>query len=325
MHLVLNTFGTQLLVEDGQFLVITADKRQLLPPAAVRTITIGKGIRLSSNALMLAIAHEVDVLLVEKAGNNLGRIWSAKYGSIATIRKNQAIFGASPEAVLWVTSLLSFKLQNQLSILYALGGFEVAAVRVAERKILAAAERLKAIDGYSITEVAGKIRAAEGQAALAYFEAISALLPQPYQFGGRSRQPAKDAFNCLLNYAYGILYGRVELALIKAGLDPYMGVFHRDEYNRPSLVYDVIERYRVWADHVVTHLCVQQAIAEDFFSISPNDGGYWLEGLGKRVLIQSMNDYMDEVVPINQVPRSRLTHIDLDAQALATMMKQIGR
>ena len=137
------------------------------------------------------------------------------------------------------------------------------------------------------------------------------------KFEGRSQHPALDAFNCLLNYGYGILYGKIEGALIKAGIDPYVGVFHRDDYNRPVLVFDIIEIYRVWIDYVVINLANQHIINEDFFSIK-EDGSYWLEALGKRILIQSVNDYFDEVVKIGALERSRANHINIYAQKLAT-------
>lgn len=60
--------------------------------------------------------------------------------------------------------------------------------------------------------------------------------------------------NALLNYGYGILYGSIQVELIKAGIDPYIGVLHRDNYNKPVLVYDIIELYRTWIDEVVFSL-----------------------------------------------------------------------
>ncbi len=47
------------------------------------------------------------------------------------------------------------------------------------------------------------------------------------------------------------MYARVEKSLMLAGLDPYVGFLHRDDYNYKSLVYDFIEPYRAWADKVV--------------------------------------------------------------------------
>ena len=109
--------------------------------------------------------------------------------------------------------------------------------------------------------------------------------------------------------------------MIKAGIDPYVGILHRDDYNRPVLVYDVIELYRIWVDYVVYRLAVQNAISEDFYSVR-EDGSCWLEGLGRRVLIQSLNDYMEEVISVKGVSRSRFHQIQLYAQALAQKFKK---
>jgi CRISPR-associated protein Cas1 len=123
-------------------------------------------------------------------------------------------------------------------------------------------------------------------------------------------------FNALLNYGYGILYGKIEGALIKAGIDPYVGVFHREDYNRPVLVFDVIEKYRVWVDFVVLSICMQEAITEDCYS-NKEDGSVWLEALGKRILIQSVNDYFQEVIKVGGLERSREEQINQYAFKLA--------
>lgn len=145
-------------------------------------------------------------------------------------------------------------------------------------------------------------------------------MPEKYRFNVRSQHPAMDIVNAFLNYGYGILYGKVEGALIRAGIDPYIGALHRDEYNRPVLVYDVIEIYRVWVDYVVFHLAKQEVINEDFYSVK-SDGSYWLESLGRRVIIQSMNDYLDEIVEIEGVKRSRMTHLNSYCKKLAQDFK----
>lgn len=70
-------------------------------------------------------------------------------------------------------------------------------------------------------------------------------------------------------------------------------------------------------DYVVIQLCRQQAIPPDCFEILPDTGACKLEALGKRILIQSVNDYMAEIIDIAGQERSRQTHIDLQAQQLA--------
>jgi CRISPR-associated protein Cas1 len=113
------------------------------------------------------------------------------------------------------------------------------------------------------------------------------------------------------------LYGKVEGALIKAGIDPYCGVFHRDDYNRPALVFDVIEQYRVWMDYVVIQLSMQNSIPDDCFETDTITSACKIESLGRRILIQSVNDYLAEIITINGKERSRQTHIELNAQQLA--------
>jgi CRISPR-associated protein Cas1 len=63
-------------------------------------------------------------------------------------------------------------------------------------------------------------------------------------------------------------------------------------------------------------------IGEECYSVK-TDGSYWLEGLGKRILIQSLNDYLSEVISVKTLERSRLTHIDLYCQNLAQQFKKI--
>lgn len=130
-----------------------------------------------------------------------------------------------------------------------------------------------------------------------------------------------DPINALLNYGYGLLYGKIEGALIKAGIDPYVGIMHRDNYNRPVLVYDIIEIYRIWIDYVVYSLSIQRVITDEYYSVK-EDGSYWLEALGRRVLIQSVNDYLEEVISYQGISRSRATQISLFAQELAQKFKK---
>jgi CRISPR-associated protein Cas1 len=66
---------------------------------------------------------------------------------------------------------------------------------------------------------------------------------------------------------------------------------------------------------------MQNIIGEEYYSVK-EDGSYWLEGLGRRVVIQLLNDYLSEIISIGGVERSRLTHIDLFTQNLAQKFKK---
>jgi len=325
MELVLNTFGTSLIKENGNLMVIHKDGKQVVPLDKLKTILISKGAKLSSDAALLAIENEIEILFVDGVGKPQGRLWSVKYGSVSTIRRKQLDFTLSKHSVKWIKEVLSQKLDNQVALLLSLSPMDWAFqthLDKAINKINDYKAKISKVEAEVISEIAPSLRGWEGAASRSYFNMINMLLPEEFKFEKRSQHPATDVFNCILNYAYGVLYGKVEGHLIKAGLDPYVGIMHREDYNRPVLVFDVIEKYRVWIDYVVVKLLEQKVINEDCYSIK-NDGSYWLEALGKRILIQSINDYFDEIIKLDGVNRSRSNHIGLFAQKMASMLMKL--
>ena len=273
---------------------------------------------------MLAIEHEIEVLFMDKSGMPIGRIWSPRYGSVSTIRKGQLNFTFSNDALQWIKEIIRRKIENQQALLLMMRTDNVAINRKREKNIARLEDyrtKITSLNGEIVSDVAAQLRGWEGVASKIYFETLNDLIPEEYRFEMRTQHPAMDVVNAFLNYGYGVLYGKIEGALIKAGIDPYIGILHRDDYNRPVLVYDVLELYRIWVDYVVYSLVVQQVVTDEYYSVR-EDGSYWLESLGRRVLIQSLNDYLDEIITVKGVNRSRLTQIQLYAQDLAQLFKK---
>ena len=322
MELILSTFGTNINIENNAFVVTKGKERQRIPAEDVSSIQISKGASITSDAALLAISNEIPVIFVDKKGTPLGRIWSPKYGSISTIRKGQILFTQSKGAVSWIKGVIERKIANQQALVLTMchQPEQQMAVQRDIHRLETYRTKVMQLEGERVSDIAAELRGWEGTCARIYFEALNRALPAHLQFSERSQHPAKDAVNAFLNYGYGVLYGKVEGALIKSGVDPYIGILHRDEYNRPVLVYDVIELFRIWIDYVVYDLACQNIITDDYYSIRP-DGSYWLENLGRRVLIQSINDYFNDIVDLNGLSRTRATHIQLYAQELAQQMR----
>jgi len=158
----------------------------------------------------------------------------------------------------------------------------------------------------------------EGAGGRAYFDALSFLMPDRFKFNGRSRNPAKDEFNALLNYAYGVLYSLVEKACIIAGLDPYVGFIHTDHYNKKSLVFDLIENYRIWADEVVVNLIAARKVKLECFDKIPN--GLTLNKEGKAVLLTEFNSFMDESIRYRGRNIKRNNIIQFDCHRIANQL-----
>lgn len=323
MELILNTYGVSLNRDGESFVITTTDGRQRIPSVGITSIQVGRGAQITSDAMLLAIEKEIEVLFMDRTGTPVGRIWSPRYGSVSTIRKGQLNFVYSKDAVEWIKGILDKKLENQQALMLLFCKQDGVDVDVDKNiaRIEDYRQKIKSLKGDIVNDIAPSIRGWEGRAASIYFQTINTFLPEELRFKERTQHPAMDVANAFLNYGYGVLYGRIEGALIKAGIDPYVGVLHRDDYNRPVLVFDIIEPYRIWVDYVVYTLLAQRVVTDEFYSVR-DDKSYWLEPLGRRVLIQSLNDYLSEVITVGGNQRSRLTQINLYAQSLAQTFKK---
>jgi len=323
MQIFINTYGTSVKIIDGLLSIKHEDKINKVPIGKVKTIYLTRSIYLSTDVIYTCLEQGIDIMITERSGKPIGRLWNNRFGSISTIRKLQLDFAKSQNVTSWVIHQLSEKIENQIELLFCLLTVDephekhihdtVAKLRELKEKLLSSADNL-------LTEAAPRLRALEGQAAKLYFSCINAHLPFRYQFAGRSRHPALDMVNAMLNYVYGILYGHIESALIKVGLDPYIGLFHRDEYNRPVLTYDVIEPFRPWADWTVIHLCLNEVLEDNHFEIEK--GGYWLHSDAKRILIQHFTDFFEEVIEYKNKRFSRMVHLEKSSQDLANTIQQ---
>lgn len=324
MELVLNTYGVSLNRDNEGFVISSNEGSRRIPAEGIKSIQIGRGAQITSDAIMLAVEREIEILFMDRAGNPVGRVWSPKYGSVSSIRKGQINFTFSGKAVDWIKNVILRKVENQQALILTVRAEDDRSLRIAERSIARLEDyrsKISRLKGEIVSDIAATLRGWEGQASRIYFEALNQFIPEKYRFTSRSQKPATDIANAMLNYGYGILYGKIEGALIKAGIDPYVGILHRDDYNRPVLVYDVIELYRVWIDYVVFSILAQDIITDEYYSIR-SDGACWLEPLGRRVLIQSVNDYLNDNVTVKGLTRSRETQIALYAQNLAQQFKR---
>lgn len=324
MELVLNSYGVSLNRDNEGFVISSKDGRQRIPARGIESISIGRGAQITSDAVMLAIENEIEIIFMDKGGNPIGRVWSPKYGSISTIRRGQINFTYSKDAVKWIKDIIVKKIENSQALVLTYKAADQRSSNIVERCLTRLEDyrnKILKLDGDIVNDIASTLRGWEGQASRVYFNTLNEFIPEQYRFSSRSQNPAMDIANAMLNYGYGVLYNKIEGAMIKAGIDPYVGVLHRNDYNRPVLVYDVIEIYRVWIDYVVFSLLGQNIITDEYFSVR-DDGSYWLEALGRRVLIQSINDYLDDYITVKGLTRSRDTHISLYAQNLAQLFKK---
>jgi len=264
MQLFIDTYGTYVHVKDEMFEVRIPEeankkeyKKHHFAAKKVTSILMPKSAALSTDAIFLALKYNVDIVFVDFDGHPIGRVWHSKLGSTTRIRKAQLYASMSSEGVKWVKEWVGEKLENQIEFIMDLKKHRASISCYLDDKIEKIQNlhvSISLLGAEKVGQIAETIRGLEGTAGRLYFETLCYVLPKENQFNGRSSRPAKDPFNAFLNYAYGMLYGKIEKSLIIAGIDPYLGFLHRDDYNQLSMVYDFIEPYRIYADRVVLRL-----------------------------------------------------------------------
>lgn len=326
MQLIINTYGTYVHVKDDLFEVsLTKNgekQKHHFASQKVTSILMSKGAALSTDAIILAMKNNIDIIVFEYDGMPIGRFWHSKPGSTSKIRKQQLEASLNETGVYWIKNWLSSKVENQIEFLKRLKSHRSTSAELIQEKIDAISSlkiKIRELKGTKIDEIDDTLRGLEGTCGRIYFRLLSSLVAERYQFEGRSFRPAKDQFNTFLNYAYGVLYSRVEKVLVIAGIDPYVGFMHRDDYNMKSMVFDFIEPYRSYAEEVVFKLFSAKKVNDSHTDKITN--GYSLNAEGKNLLMQSLLHFLDEEkIRYNGRNQTRFNAMQMDAHQFANQL-----
>jgi CRISP-associated protein Cas1 len=296
VQLVINTFGASLRKQGEQFVVQAGDKKFAVSAHKVRSILLTTAAHLSTDAIELATQHNIDLVFLDRNGDPFARIWQTKMGSTAAIRRRQLEVAEGSEGLTFVREWVEAKLRHQLEFLEELAQRRPDAEAVFRGPLGTIRESLARVTGLTgtVDEQRGTLMGLEGSAGRAYFACVGQLLPETWRFEIRSRQPARDGFNAMLNYSYGVLYSLVEKACICAGLDPFLGFLHTDNYAKKSLVFDLIEPFRILGERATVLLFTGRRMQKDHFEDVP--GGVALNKEGRAFFLGHFNERLEKGV-----------------------------
>ncbi|WP_413835877.1 CRISPR-associated endonuclease Cas1 [Desulfobacula sp.] len=316
----MNSPGTMIKQKDECFLFKNQDKKLDLSPMKVESIIISNKAMISTQAISLALENNIDLVFLDRYGFPIGRVWFSKMGSTALIRRKQLDAANCELGLNLVLDLIRQKVNNQLAFLKKLKYARPDKKELFQAPLNTIEGSLEALDRNfkDLDESRLIIMGLEGTAGRAYFSCISKIMPEKFRFKGRSKRPAKNQFNAVLNYCYGVLYSRVEKACIIAGLDPFVGFMHTDNYNKKSLVFDLIEPFRIFAEQTAVYLFTGKKAKNEYFDIKEHSCS--LNDKGKPVVIESLNRHLEEKVRYKRRNVKRKYIISHEAHKLANIL-----
>ncbi|MBN1960951.1 MAG: CRISPR-associated endonuclease Cas1 [Deltaproteobacteria bacterium] len=149
-------------------------------------------------------------------------------------------------------------------------------------------------------ESAESLLGIEGTAARLYFEIFPNMIKRneidgDFTFTGRNRRPPRDPVNALLSLAYSLLTKDLTIIITMAGLDPYLGFYHRPRYGRPSLALDLMEEFRpIIADSTVIAAINTGVITSEDFTYA--GGAVALNKGARKSFMQAYERRMDQLI-----------------------------
>ncbi len=273
MQLILDEYGISLEKNENMFLITQGEQSRSISPVKVTAIHIFKTATLSTAALLMAAEHDIPVLVYDSHYKPAIRLWKSNFTSTGAVRVIQPVFCESTGCIDWCRKLLINKLSGQLhhiSIIKNRWPGQLQNCAPAEEQIKKSIDKIDSFQNTS--EILPSIRGLEGIATAAYWKLLQDLLNAEV-FKKREQQQPGDKFNPCINYLYGILYGKVEGALLAYGLDPMVGMMHAEGYNKKSLVYDCIEPFRHWAEILVVQLFKDKTLQSAHFEYRTGQQG----------------------------------------------------
>ena len=222
------------------------------PTANVRHISVmARGVSLSSNVIEHCAEQRIPIVFFGHDNKPQSIIFNAD-SSDNDLWLAQSEAHRNGIAVKIAKTIAEAKITNQANLLKYCAKHnqrtETDFINSLEKTLLelqkSANLMLQLPDKTPLDKIRLQIMAYEGNAAQSYWQQFKTLVADETDFEKREHQGARDLVNMLLNYGYGILYGRMWSAVLNARLNPSVSFLHTPQYNKPTLVFDMVEVFR---------------------------------------------------------------------------------
>jgi CRISPR-associated protein Cas1 len=279
MEILVNTPGTKLRKDGENLFIENKEGKKRIPLQKIHTLLLGENISITTSSLVLLMKNQVSVFLVNWKNEVIGELLDPVNRSKGRILINQSQMSKNGKGFELSRGWIIEKLQMASDHLKELGDNKKS---IDEIQLI--------IEIIKIENSCESIRGYEGKAGRIYFKELRRLSCSQEEINFRNIKPAIDSFNISLNYTYGILYRKIEQLLILNKLEPTIGFFHTNETGKNSLVFDFIERYRIYFLKRVYMLFQDGVISRDAFTFC--EGKHIVTDDVKKLLVKEFNEVL---------------------------------
>ncbi|MEK7451997.1 MAG: type II CRISPR-associated endonuclease Cas1 [Patescibacteria group bacterium] len=219
----LMAFAGEVHTSRGRLVIDTIE----VPLDEIGSVLIGTKTKFSGAMIQMCAKHEIPILTCDWRGLPLACTFPWSENSKIAARFRAQIESSVPKQKNAWMQVIKSKIKGQAQNLKFIGSPSAA-------KLFELADRVRSGDPENL----------EARAARTYWSSL-------YEAGTFSRNhEMQDGINSALNYGYAILRSNVVKAICQAGLNPTMGIFHRNRSNPFCLADDLMEPFRPAVDFI---------------------------------------------------------------------------
>ena len=116
--------------------------------------------------------------------------------------------------------------------------------------------------------------------------------------------------NNALNLGYAVLFWKIQIALMKAKLEPYLGFLHEIQKGEPSLVCDFQDLYRYLIDDFAIEYCrtvraTDFVLREEEYSANRKGKRQYLNDPKNDALFNCLDKYFEKKVAVPRMRRGK--------------------
>jgi CRISPR-associated protein Cas1 len=273
----------------------------------IAEIRIKSGNMVSSGALATCGFWGIDCLILTQRGNPVAMLKSLSDDCHVRTRICQYQALTNGKGIEIAKQIVSAKLKGQNQILKKYG--------LKPLDIFRYSEEVKKFDEKDPRLLRTKLMGCEGRFSRKYFSQVLGLFSESIRPERRRTFKAYDGLNNILNVAYRILSWKVQIALIKAKLEPYLGFLHGIQKGQPSLVCDFQDLYRYLVDDfIIQHW--RNVDSRDFilknedYSTNRKGKRQYLNETMNREFVSRLNRYFETRITIPRIRRGEHQEIE---------------
>lgn len=211
-----------------------------IPKAQIERIIINaSGVSMSSSVVETCAKAKIPIDFIDYTHTPYASLVTQHAPLPQTAMRQYEIF-FSGEGLYLAKEFVEGKAKNQINYLKYLNRYH----KTLDPIILKMAKSLKTMKMESNTPA--EAMGYEGIISALYWQGLQSIVDPSWGFSARITKGARDTVNSALNYAYAILYGKIQESLIRSGLSLYVSYLHVPDSGKPTLVFDMIEEFRAF-------------------------------------------------------------------------------